>query len=816
MNERKEFPAHYRKMDDSIQTVEEHLRDAGKKCEEYAGKLQFSHMGKLLGLLHDMGKYTDEFYNYIWEAIERERRGEEKVRGHVDHGRYGAMLVLERYHNTNSQRAILSEICAMILCYHHGGLEDFISDNWECRLLNRCQWEKEKDITEPHYLQAKERFSERVISLEELDQLYDKATEEFEDFVKKEKISGYKPYDLQLLIKFLYSCLIDADRYDTYLFMQKKKEEKESNISYLWENFSNKLKEKEESFRRQKTTTVLEKTIQELRYDIWKQCRDFSNKSEGTYTLTVPTGGGKTLSSLRFALDHARFRNKKRIIYVLPFTAIIEQNAEVVRKALGAGNNLLEHHSSVVTNKETNNDEIEYRQLLTERWTSPIIFTTMVQFLNTFFAGGTRDIRRLHSLTDTILIFDEIQALPLTCMSLFNEAINFLCNQCRDTILLCSATQPNLAGVKHKVQIKQELVKDITQKFRAFKRMEVIDKTEKRLSVSEAGDFIRELRKDNASLLVIMNTKSTAEEIYKEVKKSSDDPGVLFYFLSTNLCSAHRKKVIKEMKKALSDGRQVVCVSTQLIEAGVDISFSCVVRHLAGMDSVAQASGRGNRNGSGAIKQTYIITLEDEKLGSLEEIRRGEQCTKDVLNEYKRNKERFDSDLLSPKSISRYYAHYYDDDRIAKRMDFPVDHSISIYQMLSESNKRNDYKKNTNKKYPFSLDFQFGKAGKCFSVIDEYAESILVPYGEGKKIIIALYEQGKLPDYELIRSAQPYMVNISPAVLRKLEDLNAVHMEKKSGIWILEENYYDEQLGVVMEGKKKEALILGRWKKNNE
>ena len=806
------YPAHYRIIDDTYQTVEEHTAGVKTKCALYAKALNFANTGELLGLLHDMGKYTDDFYDYITEAIYREKNGLPELKSSVDHGRHGALFILRRYHNGDVYRKLMSEIIAMIVCYHHGGMEDFISPELDVKLLNRTGWPDKLGEADNAHMQACERFLDRVMGLEQLDELFHAAAKELRDFIdmNRKRDIMLSPFHFHLLIKYLYSCLIDADRYDTYLFMQNKKEEEDIKINILWNKFSEKLSVKERSFQDKKTESELEEKIKLLRHDIWKQCKEFSDQPTGIYTLTVPTGGGKTLSSLRYALDHAIKSGKKRILYVLPFTTIIEQNADVVRSVLEADDYLLEHHSNVVNLEEYGTDEYHYRQLLTEQWTSPIIFTTMVQFLNTFFARGTQDLRRFHNLTDTIIIFDEIQSLPIKCISLFNETVNFLSSQCRDTIILCSATQPNLNKVKHKMLIRGEMIADLQQKFLGFKRMNIIDKrNKKKMSYQELAEFIKEIRKENESILMILNTKKTAESVFKAVKDTLKDPSIVYYFLSTNLCPAHRKNIINLMKKDLKQHKQVICVSTQLIEAGVDISFSSVIRHNAGLDSIAQASGRGNRNGEGAIKNTYVIQLEEEKLGSLKEIDLGEKCTSFVLDEYERDAGRFHHDLLSPQAISLYYDYYFNDYDIESKMDYPVSGDMnSIFEMLSCPNKKKAYQYANNGSYPLELEFQFKSAAENFEVIDEFAKAILVPYGKGKNIISQLLAKENIfPDMKLIRSAQPYMVNVSSHVYETLKNNQALCMDERSGVLILRDNFYDDVLGVIPEGKKFDPLI---------
>lgn len=811
----KTYPAHYRLNDDTIQTLEEHLQGVMTMCERFAEGIHFSYTGKLVGMLHDIGKYTDEFYEYITEAIHMEKAGEKKLKRNVDHGKYGALLVLDRYHNGNALERVVSEIIAMVICYHHGGLEDYISDDLEVKLLNRCGWPSLDGKNDIAYNQACECLFERIISPEQLDELFNKSVNEMRVFIEGQKEAGtILNFRVHLLIKILYSCLIDADRYDTYLFMQNCQDKEGPEPNSLWQEFSRKLETKEEGFRNQVAGSELEERIKNLRHDIWKQCKEFSSRPSGIYTMTVPTGGGKTLSSLRYALNHAMETGKKRILYVLPFTSIIEQNAGVVRDVLDAKEYLLEHHSNVINEEaEYGTDEYEYRQLLTEQWSVPIIFTTMVQFLNSFYAGGTKSIRRLHNLTDTIIIFDEVQALPIKCVSLFNETVNFLASYCRDTIILCSATQPNFGKVKHKINNSGEMISDLSDKFHNFKRMDIIDTRYKnKMSLSEMGKFIVDLKEENESILIILNTKNTAEEVYREVKlKLEDNQEFIYYFLSTNLCPSHRKEIISQMKKDLSNHKRVICVSTQLIEAGVDISFSCVVRHIAGLDSIAQASGRGNRHGESSIKKTYIVQLEDEKLGSLKEIDIGEKCTISVLDEFKRDSQRFDNNLLSPKAIESYYYYFFAEHDIEKMMDYPVEEKrTSVFNMLSSPQKKIAYKNKNNEKFPLELEFQFKTASEHFEVIDELSVPILVPYKEGKEKINELLSKGNMiPSIKLIRSLQPYMVNVSKGVQKKLEKNQAIIREERSGVMILKDNYYDMELGVVPEGEKLDMLLIG-------
>jgi CRISPR-associated endonuclease/helicase Cas3 len=315
--------------------------------------------------------------------------------------------------------------------------------------------------------------------------------------------------------------------------------------------------------------------------------------------------------------------------------------------------------------------------------------------------------------------------------------------------------------------------------------------------------------------LIVMNTKTCAEKTYEVLKKSSESKKHIIFYLSTNLCTAHRKKIIKVMKRFLKQGKSVICVSTQLIEAGVDISFEGIVRHLAGLDSVAQATGRGNRHGEGEIKYSYIINLTDENLGSLKEIELGEKHTAEILYEYGKDAERFENDLLSPTAIKRYYKYYYADKNIEELMDFPVkvkagtaEREAYIYNMLSGAvPNKISYKDKYGEACELSLNFMFETAGNNFKVIDDLTTSVLVPYGKGKKIIADLFSSKSFSDkIEKLKLAQQYSVNIYKNQKDRLISENALVLSEIPGIYVLKDGYYDKTLGIVTE--KTMGLLL--------
>jgi CRISPR-associated endonuclease/helicase Cas3 len=795
------YIAHFRESDHAIHELKDHLTHVAEMSEEYGSVFGLGKLARLIGLLHDMGKYGDAFQDYINTKLKESKNDETKRSDSkkIDHGKIGAIYVYNTFHDRGGsiEKATIEAI-AMVICYHHGGLNDYITMDCRIPMLERFKLEEEDNS----YYQCVDRFFEDVSSEKEIEYLYSEACNEVRTLtyqIKNNQLS--LPFSFHLLIKQIYSILIDCDRYDTYMFMENKFEEPPINLKDLWILYSSRLEHKITEFLAKPTKSPLEERIKKLRLQVSDICFRFAKRERGIYFLTVPTGGGKTLSSLRFALEHAKQKEMKKIIYVLPYTTIIEQNASVVRDILNCDEYLLEHHSNVIQT------EHEQYKLLTQRWDCPIIFTTMVQFLNTFFEAGTTSIRRLHQLNHAIIIFDEIQSLPIKCISLFNDTVNYLCRMCNCTIVLSSATQPNLFSTDKPIipSVDPYIIKYTKDLFHGFKRMNVIPQfLSGGYTIEVLKKFILELASIVKSVLVIMNTKQTVEDLYKALKSYEFEDQTSLYLLSTNLCPAHRKYIIKDIKDKLESRERVICISTQLIEAGVDISFDTVVRSLAGLDSIAQASGRGNRHGEDEIGVTYIVNVQNENLKKLKDIELGQKHTRTILHEYSESPGDFDEDLLSPKAICKYYKYYFSDGEIKNQMDYKIEkYNESIYLMLSGVKKKMvAYKDINGKPFPFQLPYMFKTASNEFKVIDENTRAVLVPFSEGKNIISKLVGDVSLSEkVSCIKEAQQYTVNVFEYQYRRLEAEEALAPSPVEGINILREGFYDDELGVTTEKK---------------
>ena len=308
-----------------------------------------------------------------------------------------------------------------------------------------------------------------------------------------------------------------------------------------------------------------------MRYIISEDCVRASTRNTGIYTLSGPTGSGKTLASTRFALRHIKHHagqetEKHRIIYVAPYTTIIEQNAAVIREALACDDSeLLEHHSAVTFTEKAAENEDKYK-LLTERWNCPIIFMTQVQFFNALYAGGTQSVRRLHALTNSVIIFDEAQTIPLHLIYLANAAFNSLAEQWNSTILLCTATQPRLDTLKAPLFLDTdaEIIREPSKLFKSFERMSIIDKMKPGgYSFTELADFVQTIASDHPSILIVMNTKNGVKRLFDEISALKCEHEIVY--LTTYLCAAHRRHIISELKAKLEAGKKVIIVSTNLV-----------------------------------------------------------------------------------------------------------------------------------------------------------------------------------------------------------------------------------------------------------
>ncbi|SEG63828.1 CRISPR-associated helicase/endonuclease Cas3 [Paenibacillus sp. UNC499MF] len=813
-----EFIAHIRESDGEHQSVEDHLLGVQTLAESYGEGIGIKHIAGLAGLLHDLGKYTVAFQEYLLKALRNPEAPPKK--GSVDHSTAGGRLLYQLFHTGRIERdkGVLAEIVGNAILSHHSYLQDFLNPESESNYLQRVRDKEAKELSElPQVVQC---FFEKVIREEEFYRYVEQAALELKIFLAQES-----PLSLEarcmFLTKYVFSALIDADRTNTRCFEENipdvpvKRPPKE-----LFGTFYDRLMAEIESLTEH---SKADSSIKTLRREMSEQCDKFAEKSSGIYTLSIPTGGGKTLASLRYALKHAQMYGKKRIIFVLPYTTIIEQNAAEVRRVLKDVEHILEHHSNVI---EDENDEDEHMdgkvnmrqklKLAKDNWDSPIIFTTMVQFLNVFYAKSSRDIRRLHHLSESVLVFDEVQKVPVSCVSLFNMAMNFLNQFCSSSIVLCTATQPALGFVEHKLHLspKAEMVANLGDVIAAFKRVEIVDRaTDERFNTDKLTEFVAERMKDAQSALVILNTKSVVQRAYEELVKRMD--GIPVFHLSTSMCAAHRKDRLDEIRQLLTDKKKVLCISTPLIEAGVDVSFECVVRSLAGLDSIAQAAGRCNRHGEREVQQVYVVDHDEENLSRLPEIERGKKISRRILIDLKRDSSSHGGHLLSVKAMERYFREFYED--FDANLNFPVPKLGSnqtltnlLFAPVNDNVYFQDYRSNRGERLPLFLANSYRTAAEHFYVIKDSGVSVIAPYGdEGKEIIADLNGAGRIEDLtRLLKKAQQYTINLMNHELMRVDKNGGLERCLDGQVLVLGEGAYNRDFGFDGENESWEGLLM--------
>jgi CRISPR-associated endonuclease/helicase Cas3 len=519
-----------------------------------------------------------------------------------------------------------------------------------------------------------------------------------------------------LWVRMIFSCLVDADFLNTEAFMDASKHARRPIFPSLVE-----LKSRFDRQMRKMTEDVRDTFINRIRADILAACRSAAEQSPGIFSLTVPTGGGKTLSGTAFAIDHAIQHNKSRVIYVIPYTSIIEQTADVLRKHFGP-ENVVEHHSNIAPEKEIESPRLT---LAAENWDAPVIVTTSVQFFESLYAAKPGRCRKLHNIANSVVILDEAQLLPPELLHPCVEAINRLVSDYDATVVLSTATQPALPNL---CQNPREIIPHIASLYEQLKRTNIAFPKDMNLPrdwPSLAAELV-----EHEQVLCIVNTRSDCYALWKEMPKGT-------LHLSALMCGAHRSQIIADIKERLPRGEMCRVISTQLVEAGVDMSFPIVYRAIAGLDSINQAAGRCNRNGEkpelGKVK--VFIAPKPAPLGLL---RKGEDATRELVS-----MPGFTPD--TPDAFRRYFEKYY-----------------SSINDTGENWWMENLVKNVNP----DGHVQFRTAGKEFRLIKDPSVPIIVRYGGNDKMIDRLRFAG--PYREVMRALQRYTVSVKPNVACRL------------------------------------------------
>ena len=653
--------------DGTKQTVEEHLVGTAERCGVFAAAFGEEKRGKLLGYAHDIGKTSKEFQKRLLGGPK------------VDHATAGALECAK----------MREDMAACCVIGHHGGLPDYGNLREDYPGAPTCIGRLKKgaagDIPVYHWEGTLPNVGRMPA---------------FQDF-----------FALSLWTRMLYSCLVDADFLDTEAFMSGNNDARGGYdpLPVLLERLNAYIK----PWFPGKTE------LNRNRCQILSQCLEAAEQPRGVYSLTVPTGGGKTVSSLAFGLKHAVKNGMDRVIYVIPYTSIIEQNAAVFRQILGE-NNVVEHHSGVqFDNEDETNKENLFQRFASENWDAPVIVTTAVQFFESLYSNSSSQCRKLHNLANSVIIFDEAQMLPTCHLKPCVGAIANLVSHFRSTAVLCTATQPVLSDLFRQfcpmLQVK-ELCPQVADTFRTFRRVTYCD------GGTLSDEALAEKLKQLEQVLCIVNTRKAAQKIYELL------PGEGRFHLSTLMYPAHRKAVLNTIRQRLHNGLPCRVVSTSLIEAGVDVDFPRVYREIAGLDSIAQAAGRCNREGKRSADSSIVTFFQSENpVPVLQKI--NILAAREALQG--------NCDPGDPETMNRYFT--------------------SLRSLIGEQTDKYGVVKSLREGFQGCL-LPFETVAKRFHLIEQSTCTVYVPMGDGTDLCQRLLEgNAGREDY---RKAGQYSVNI--------------------------------------------------------
>ncbi len=722
------------------QRLSVHLEATATRAAAFLESVGLDELGRVTGVLHDLGKYTDQFQARLDGSPRR-----------FDHAAPGARLAIDRYGDS------LGKMLAFCVAGHHAGLANGVNGEVITALEGRVRgavsmpdpiWEQE--VALPAKL-ATPRIKPR-----------DKDTAGF---------------CAAFLIRMVFSALVDADYLDTEAYYTglegtPTSRGKHPDLAELSRRLDAHLEDLQANAERS--------DVNDLRAEVLAHVRQGAAEPQGMFALTVPTGGGKTLASLAFALDHAVRHGLDRVIYVIPYMSIIEQTASVFRDALRGGDArpvdfVLEHHSTFDEERIGNRESLKKLHLAMENWDAPIIVTTAVQFFESLFANRPSRCRKLHSIANSVVILDEAQTLPLKHLRPCITALDELARNWRASVVLCTATQPALReadGFTGGFQHVRELAPAPQRLYETLKRTQM--RRVGRMADAELADRLNE----SSQVLCIVNTRRHARELYEQL---ADAEGACH--LSTLMCASHRRARLDAVRQRLKDGKPVRLIATSLVEAGVDLDFPSVWRAEAGLESIVQAAGRCNREGRAPQGDVFVFEpAAGEGRKPPPDIAQFTDAARSVMR-------RYPDDSMSLDAIRAYFRELYWS---------KGDAALDAKQILRQCAERRR-----------SLDFPFETIAREFRLIEDAQAPVVVPWrgtdGNDDTAARLLRDLEHAPRPGLIaRRLQPYVVQVPPSRRAALLAVGAARTvrEKDFGrqfVGLENLDLYDEHVGLKLD-----------------
>lgn len=829
------------------QNLYSHLLNTGLEGKKLGKKVDMENICFLTGLLHDIGKASLDFQEKIIKNSNKM----------VDHSSLGGLFVFKIYRdllsdlNKSSSPYILklkesmtddnnlifelsdyTNILIYTLMSHHSQYDmvrknkDMIYvmtsfDRMEKLENSSYRFGENPDDSlgiDEFYIEVEKFFESKEIYIKEI---FCQGFFDYIEIIKKLKgaSSAYSSKEYaqalyfykSILTRLLVSILKSADIRDTINAYEKIiLDENEEKLSQVEKKFEENINKKYDSFGKP------EGNLNILRSKISKDILTRSKEDGvGIYKLDLPTGAGKTLLSLRYGINQMNYQKKDRFFYVTSFLSVLEQNAFEMREVLDNDDYILEHHSNVLSDEneietDDRDDSLESirKKFLLDDWTSPVVLTTTVQFYNSIFKGKSANLTRFKSFINSVIILDEWQAIPTEFLYITNLALNFLKIVMKATILLSTATQPRNASLslKHKLSYgdlkgeKEDIIDYKGYDFSAFERakLKIYKDINKMYSSSDIRDLI--LENPDKSILIILNTKKIVKKVYDLLEDSYRESDL--YYLTTNLTASDRLEKIDEIKFRLKSKDKICVVSTQLIEAGVDVDFDLVIRSISGMDSVVQAMGRCNREGLKKEAFTYLINLDknEEKTSLLKGVdERKEACQKTLRS--------FSSNLDLKKLTDDYFENLYanlEEDKFTNIINLLSENKESYNEIQKKFNKYNNYLYDEDRKIFLDLFPSFKKAYNDFQLIEDNQNTAIVFYDKTAN------DLNRLEDLSLELYGEDYLKNLKEMkkIVKRLSrhtvSLNKVELKfcdniLDGSLYILPNNFYHEKFGVNFE-----------------
>jgi CRISPR-associated endonuclease/helicase Cas3 len=714
------------------QLLESHLTAVSNYARDAARQFGADNLAFAAGLLHDIGKATEDFQLRL--------RGKRK---HIDHKTEGGRKAVSLYEK------LWGKLLAYVICGHHGGLPDDISVSGQAGLKDMLS------STPSNLLSDVPELPKHIVPKN----------------MTVSQSDTHRSFYITMLIRMVFSALVDADYLDTEAFMDPHSAAHRlpfPSIRHYNELFAPKLQELQ-SYPQDNRVNV-------ARRNVLQACLSAAEIERGFFKLTVPTGGGKTLSSLAFALRHAEKHGLRRIVYAIPFTSITEQNASVFRDIFG-DNLVLEHHSNVGDDSAEHHDaednENRWHRLACENWDAPLVVTTNVQLFESLFASKPSKARKIHNLANSIIILDEAQTLPDALLLPTIAALKSLVADFGATVVFCTATQPSLKAEWLDGMSIHEIISDTKSLFQALSRIKITN-----IGIL-TDDALAEQLCEHEQVLCIVNTRSHAKNLFSQIKNGE---GV--FHLSAVMCPKHRSQLLTEIKVRLRTHQRCIVVSTQLIEAGVDIDFPCVYRAVAGIDSIAQAAGRCNRegklsdeSGNPSLGQVFVFTPEKGLPDGW--FQRMAKLGEEVMREH--------PDPLLPEAVEKFFG-----------LRYGLGSELDKYNILKEI-----------KDGVCCFSFQFREIAQAYRLIEDKTIGIIIPFDEGCCRILGEARNALFPK-KYLRKLQRYSVSIYKNEFDLLKKRGCVY-ELADGIFALNEanfaDCYDEKLGLVADGNWNDLII---------